>query len=206
MEDPEAKGGEAGQHHHAIEAVEGYRKGLSLLPRQPVAGEGRNDPPADQRHQQQQDRKPDAPTKPIIDPLQPFFQMYGRIPQGENGNRYAGRNIAPVPGGNHFARDQQEEDAQKGEIDDHRQLPAGPGREEAEDPSGNPDKHEQRKGRAGYWWAPSPGGNCREKEAGDRRYPKTIDGLVQMPRHGSKGARQGDDPEVGRDPQSDRKS
>jgi hypothetical protein len=103
-----------------------------------------------------------------------------------------------------LARDEDDQQREKGEIDRRRRNGADQRRERHRQPAGEPQRRERDQLAALQRQAAGPVGDRGQREAGDRRRAVAVDHLVDVPVERRIGGRQGQLAEIGRQPQRDR--
>ena len=116
---PEGEADQAGQKCHLVKGLHrgGWAQIITLFD-QPVAGKGRDDPPADHPDHHHRRRQPQPQTialRRIV--IRQRLKMEDQIGQGEHGQHGQHDEVAPVFARHNLTQDQGTKDQRKGQID-----------------------------------------------------------------------------------------
>ena len=186
-----------------VPAVGRRRQRAGVHARQPVAGEAGDDAAADQRDQQ--DQRGEADAHAIIGvALGDRFDMEDEIAEPQYGERRGDLAVVALAAVAEFARDEDDQQREEGEIDRRRRNSADQRRARHRQPAGEPQGRKPDQLAALQRQTAGPVGDRRQREAGHRRASVAVDHLVDVPvkRRISGGQRQL--AEIGRQPQQNR--
>ena len=108
------------RHDRHVEGTEGRRQSPGIFASQPIARETRNDPAADQRDQQHDDRDAD-PNAVVGRAVEMSFEMEGGIAGQQQRDQHDDLEIAPVLAGQDFPGGGGNDQREKADVDQQRQ-------------------------------------------------------------------------------------
>ena len=180
QERPEQEAQRAARDHECIEPVERHRQLARFPALEPVGGEARDDPPADQGDEKDRDR--DA--EPVAADRGTALQQFGvkeRLRNPDQDHRAEHRQVAPVaPGEDLAAEKDRERHRECGGERRHEGAGQQAGRGDGE-ASRQPDRDEPEERPADDRKPPRPVGHRREEEARDHRRDEAEDQFMRVP-------------------------
>ena len=181
------------RQHDAVRPPERDGPCARAHPRDPVAGEARGHPPADQQDEHDDEAKRGA-DRELGQALAGVLDMEGDINEGERQHEDRDLQVPPVLAGDDLARDERGEDDKEPDVDRRRGHAADRRRGEHGDPARRPQRDEGGERDARHRQASGPVGDRGQQEARDDRAAVAEDHLVRVPVDRREGGRDRDRP------------
>jgi hypothetical protein len=194
-QEPDEEGRSGQDQDGVVEPARWGGQGRALARLQPVGGEARRDPPADQRHEASDgtDRQPVAQHVPGQG--QDLLEMREQVGQRQQADQHHDRQVAPVPAGGDLAADRARERGEEAHVEHDAGPWPEPGTREHGEPGGDPEQDQSQERPPAQRQAAGPVRHGGHEEAGDDGRDVAEQHLVAVPgerRHGGRQPRPGE--------------